>query len=498
MKYSTTMSLASKSSSNCIIIGIYESKKLSVASENINSVASGFLTKLITNNDISGSLGSCSIIQPPNEIKAKRILIVGLGKYKDFGIREYRQSLKVVMNKINKRKIDNVTNFLTLEDVNGTSAYYLARHSIEIIRVSQYQFNQMKSKPKNQIKSVKSITLAIKNRSDIRQTKLGCKHADAIVDGICLARDLGNLPPNICTPSYLGKTAQKLAKKYRNLEAKVLNENAIKKLGMHSFLSVTAGSIEPAKLIIMKYKGTTKQKPIVLVGKGVTFDTGGISLKPSHKMDEMKFDMCGAASVIGTIAAVAKLKLPININVIVPACENRPGGNATLPGDVVKSMSGQTIEILNTDAEGRLILCDALTYAKRFRPKNIIDVATLTGACVVALGHHRCAIMSNDDGLAKALFDAGEAIYDRGWRMPLGKEYDEQLKSNFADFGNIGDGAGGSVTAACFLGRFTSGMKWAHLDIAGTAWLEGQKKGSTGRPVPMLTEFILREAGLAK
>ena len=265
------------------------------------------------------------------------------------------------MNKINKRKIDNVTNFLTLEDVNGTSAYYLARHSIEIIRVSQYQFNQMKSKPKNQIKSVKSITLAIKNRSDIRLTKLGCKHADAIADGICLARDLGNLPPNICTPSYLGKTAQKLAKKYRNLETKVLNENAIKKLGMYSFLSVTAGSIEPAKLIIMKYKGTTKQTPIVLVGKGVSFDTGGISLKPSHKMDEMKFDMCGAASVIGTIAAIAKLKLPININVIVPACENRPGGNATLPGDVVKSMSGQTIEILNTDAEGRLILCDALT-----------------------------------------------------------------------------------------------------------------------------------------
>jgi len=269
----------------------------------------------------------------------------------------------------------------------------------------------------------------------------------------------------------------------------------MKRLGMHSLLSVTAGTVLPAKLIVMRYTGATKQAPVVLVGKGVTFDAGGISLKPGPGMDEMKFDMCGAASVIGTIAIVAKLKLPINVVVVVPTCENLPSGTATRPGDIVKSMSGQTIEILNTDAEGRLILCDALTYAKRFKPAALIDVATLTGACVIALGHHRTAVMSSNDKLADSIIDAGIAADDRGWRMPLAQEYERQLKSNFADFANVGGRDGGAITAACFLSKFTKGTEWAHLDIAGTAWRSGRKKGSTARPVPMLTEFLLQRAG---
>jgi leucyl aminopeptidase len=310
-----------------------------------------------------------------------------------------------------------------------------------------------------------------------------------------LARDLGNLPGNVCTPTYLARTAQRLAREHSNLQTRVIGEQEMKRLNMHSLLSVTKGTDEPAKLIIMQYKGTPRGNPVVLVGKGITFDTGGLSLKPGPGMDEMKFDMCGAASVMATIAAIARLKLPVNVTAIVPSCENLPGSSATRPGDIVKSMSGQTIEILNTDAEGRLILCDALTYARRFKPSVMIDVATLTGACVIALGHHMTAIMSNNDELAGGIADAGIAADDRGWHMPMSPEYDRQLNSNFADFANVGGREGGAITAACFLGKFTSGVDWAHLDIAGTAWLTGSKKGATGRPVPMLTEFLLQRSG---
>ncbi|MCK5325264.1 MAG: leucyl aminopeptidase, partial [Woeseiaceae bacterium] len=279
------------------------------------------------------------------------------------------------------------------------------------------------------------------------------------------------------------------------LTTRVLNEAEMKRLGMHSLLSVTAGTSEPAKLIVMQYKGGGRDKPVVLVGKGVTFDSGGISLKPGPGMDEMKFDMCGAASVIGTMATVAALKLSINVNVVVPTVENLPGSKATVPGDIVKSMSGKTIEILNTDAEGRLILCDALTYSRRFKPAAIIDVATLTGACVIALGHHHTGVMSNHDKLAEEIIAAGISTDDRGWPLPLGEDYAQQLKSNFADFANVGGRDAGAITAGCFLGKFTDGLNWAHLDIAGTAWHSGQKKGATGRPVPMLSEFLLSRCG---
>ena len=353
----------------------------------------------------------------------------------------------------------------------------------------------MKSGRKAPAMPLKKVGIAVANRSDAAQSMRGIEHGEAIASGVSLAKDLGNLPANVCTPSYLARTAQKLAKEHKNLQTRILSETEMKRLGMHSLLSVTAGTKEPAKLIVMQYKGKAGQKPVVLVGKGVTFDSGGISLKPGPGMDEMKFDMCGAASVIGTMAAVAKLKLPVNLNVVVPAVENLPGGLATKPGDIVKSMSGQTIEILNTDAEGRLILCDALTYSRRFKPDAIIDVATLTGACVVALGHHRTAVMSNSDKLSASIVAAGVSSDDRGWPMPLGDEWAVQLKSNFADMANIGGRDGGMITAGCFLGKFTEGMNWAHLDIAGTAWKSGKLKGASGRPVPMLTEFVLSRCG---
>jgi leucyl aminopeptidase len=329
---------------------------------------------------------------------------------------------------------------------------------------------------------------------DEAHAKIGMRNGEAIAKGMNLTKDLGNLPSNVCTPTYLADQAKKMAKQY-GFKAKILEEADCEKLGMGSFLGVTRGSTEPAKFIIMEHKkGKKDQKPVVLVGKGITFDTGGISLKGGSGMDEMKYDMGGAASVFGTFKAIAEMDLPLNVVGIVPTCENMPDANSIKPGDVLTSMSGLTIEVLNTDAEGLLILCDALTYAEKFDPSVVVDVATLTGACVVALGHHATAIYSNEDALAAEILAAGESALDRGWHMPMWDDYQPLLDSNFADIANIGGRAGGSITAACFLSRFTKNYTWAHLDIAGTAWNSGKAKGSTGRPVPMLTEFLVNRA----
>jgi leucyl aminopeptidase len=314
----------------------------------------------------------------------------------------------------------------------------------------------------------------------------------AIASGVHFAKDLGNLPPNVCTPTYLAEQAQALAKSY-GTTVEVLDRVQLEKLGMGSFLGVAQGSRQPPKLIVLQHKkGKKNDKPVVLVGKGITFDSGGISIKPGADMDEMKYDMCGAASVLGTFKAIAEMDLPLNVVGIIPTCENMPDGNAIRPGDVLTTLSGQTVEVLNTDAEGRLILCDALTYAERFDPAAVVDIATLTGACVIALGHHLSGLFSNNDGLANELLAAGDEALDRAWHMPMLDDYQNQLDSNFADMANIGGRAGGSITAACFLSRFTKKYDWAHLDIAGTAWKSGKEKGSTGRPVPLLTQFLLQ------
>ena len=335
-------------------------------------------------------------------------------------------------------------------------------------------------------------------KAEVAAVNGGLLRGEAIAAGCALARECANRPANHCTPSYLAEQAKKLGKDH-GLKVQVLDRKDCEKLGMGSFLAVAQGSDEPLKFIVAQYQGGAKaDAPIVLVGKGITFDTGGISIKQAADMDEMKYDMGGAASVLGTLRAVAQMKAKVNLVGIIPACENMPSGRAIKPGDVVTSLSGQTIEILNTDAEGRLILCDALTYAERFKPAVVVDVATLTGACVVALGHHRSGLFSPDDALASELLAAGERAQDPAWRMPLDDEYDEALKSSFADMANVGPRAGGAITAAMFLKRYTAKLRWAHLDIAGTAWKSGAAKGATGRPVPLLTHFVLARARQAR
>lgn len=491
MEYFTTTSKPSKRAVDCVIIGVYARGKLSAGAGDIDAASKGEIRKLVKRQDISSKLGHCAVLTGLPGVKADRVVAVGLGKAGDFTAKQFRKAVAAAASKISQTKTRQILNTLTLENVKKSSTYYLARHTAEAVGDALYQFNQMKSGRKPAPSPLKKIGFSIQNRGDAARVIRGAEHGNAISTGVSLAKDLGNLPANICTPSYLARTAKKLAVGNGKLSTKILNETEMKRLGMGSLLSVTAGTIEPGKLIVMQYKGAGSDRPVVLVGKGVTFDTGGISLKPGPAMDEMKYDMCGAASVIGVMATVAKLALPINLTVVVPTVENMPSGKATKPGDIVTSMSGQTIEVLNTDAEGRLILCDALTYSRRFKPAAIIDVATLTGACVIALGAHRSAVMSNTDALRDELVAAGDSSGDPAWPMPLGEEYAEQLKSNFADMANIGGSGGGAVTAACFLEKFADGLDWAHMDIAGTAWKGGVKKGATGRPVPLLAEMLL-------
>ena len=495
MEYFTTTSATSRRAVDCLIVGIYERGRLGTAAADIDKASGGALKRLLKNGDISAQLGQCAVLNDLDGVKAPRVVVVGLGKISAFDISKFRRALGAALRAISQTKCRQLLNGLSLEDVSGAGPYYLGRHTAQTVGDVMYRFTATKSGKKPKLMPLRKVGIAVASRSDATRAAKGAAHGDAIVAGMDVCKELGNLPANVCTPSHIARTAQKIARDNKNLTCKVLNEAEMKRLGMHSLLSVTAGTKEPAKLIVMQYKGKPGQKPLVLVGKGVTFDSGGISLKPGPAMDEMKFDMCGAASVIGTMVTVAKLQLPINLNVVVPAVENLPSGIATKPGDVVKSMSGQTIEILNTDAEGRLILCDALTYSRRFKPDTVIDVATLTGACVIALGHHRTAVMSPSEDLQNDIVAAGISSDDRGWPMPLGDEWAAELKSNFADMANVGGRPGGAITAGCFLAKFTDGLNWAHLDIAGTAWVSGKQKGATGRPVPMLAEYVLGRCG---
>ncbi|MEZ0307636.1 MAG: leucyl aminopeptidase [Ramlibacter sp.] len=366
------------------------------------------------------------------------------------------------------------------------------RAAVAATAESSYVYVTTKSKPEG--RELQRVTIAV---ADAARQKPAFAAAQAAANGIEFARELGNLPPNYATPTRLGEEAKKLAKAH-GMQCEVLGPKEVAKLGMGSFMSVAKGSEEPLRFIVLKYMGgASGEAPVVLVGKGITFDSGGISIKPSQDMDEMKFDMGGAASVLGTFRAIGELKPAINVIGLIPSCENMPDGRSVKPGDIVKSLSGQTIEILNTDAEGRLILCDALTYAERFKPRAVVDIATLTGACVVALGGTRSGLFATDDALAQALQDAGDTAMDTCWRMPLDDDYSEGLKSNFADVANVAGRAGGAVVAAKFLQRFAGAYPWAHLDIAGTAWKSGGGKGSTGRPVGLLVQFLLNQQGAA-
>lgn len=421
-------------------------------------------------------------------IHAERVLLVGLGNGEAVSEAEFRKLMQVVLNAVVDCKV-NEAHWL-LEDIkvkDRDEAWQLTQLALALA-LREYRYTETLSKPKP-APALRKLVIA---NTTSAKARAAMERGTAIGRGMNVTRNLGDLPPNICTPTYLANQAKALGRKHNKLSVKVLEEKAMRDLGMGSLLSVSAGSEQPAKLIVIEYRGGKRgAQPQVLVGKGITFDSGGISLKPGAKMDEMKFDMCGAASVLGTLHAIVELNLPINVVGIIAASENLPSGRATKPGDVVKSMSGQTIEILNTDAEGRLILCDALTYAARFKPAAVIDIATLTGACVVALGKHASGLFSNRDDFAQELLAAGQAIGDRAWQLPLWDEYQKQLDSNFADMANVGSAGGGSITAACFLARFTKDYRWAHLDIAGTAWDEGAAKGATGRPVGLLTQYLI-------
>jgi leucyl aminopeptidase len=399
--------------------------------------------------------------------------------------------VRAAVRALNESGASDAVLYLAELPIDGHDLAWRAMQLVTVAADGSYRFDQLKTKQDRQHRVKLGVGIIGKAAPALTRA---LQQGSALAQGVTLAKDLGNLPSNICTPTYLAKQAQALAKQYK-LPCQVLEKKDMEKLRMGALLSVTKASHEPAKLIVLEYRGGAhKQKPVALVGKGITFDTGGVSLKPAGEMDEMKYDMSGAGAVLGTIKAAAQMRLPVNVVGVIPSCENMPGGHASKPGDIVTSMSGQTVEILNTDAEGRLILCDALTYAERFDPSVVIDIATLTGACVVALGHAASGLYANDDGLADELLEAGQNAWDRAWHMPLWDDYQEQIKSPFADMANIGGRPGGSVTAACFLSRFAKKFKWAHLDIAGTAWRSGKDKGSTGRPVPLLTTFLIRRS----
>jgi leucyl aminopeptidase len=476
----------------CVVLGFYHKRKLTPSAALLDARFGGMLEKLLKRDDVDGKPGEVLVIPHTPSDDVERIILVGLGKKEELTPGAYRKALVAAARAVKDSHAKQAVSALHEAEVQGRDLGWNVRQFIEAFESSVYRFTELKSEPTNQKCKLTKVQFLVHGDAAIANAQKAIDQGQAIAMGVHLAKDLANLPGNVCTPSYLAEQAERVGKRYKKLKVKVLGEKDIADLGMGAFSSVSRGSEEPARFIIMEYTGASaKTKPYVLVGKGLTFDAGGISIKPSANMDEMKYDMCGGASVIGAIAAAAELQLPLNIVGLVPASENLPSGAANKPGDIVKSMAGLTIEILNTDAEGRLLLCDALSYAQRYEPAAVIDVATLTGACVVALGRHPSGLWSNDEPLAAAVAEAGETALDRVWRMPLWDEYQDQLKSNFADLANIGGPDGGSVTAACFLSRFTKDYPWAHVDIAGTAWKSGAEKGATGRPVPLLVQYLL-------
>jgi leucyl aminopeptidase len=495
MEFSIKSGSPEKQRTGCVVVGVFEGRKLSASARDIDRAAKGFLSDVLRRGDLEGKAGTSLLLHSVAGLPSDRVLLVGLGKEREMGESAYRRAIDTAIKALRATGATDATVYLTDLALRKRDTAFKVEQAVLGIMEGVYRFDRMKSKPAEPKRALRKVTLHVARRGDIAEGEAAAARAMAIAEGVRLARDLGNLPANVCTPAFLAGEAEGLAK-HQGLHCEVLGEKELEKLGMGAFLAVARGSRQPPRLIVLEHRGARKkdEAPVVLVGKGVTFDTGGISLKPAGEMDEMKFDMCGAAAVLGTMKAVALMKLPLNVVGVVPATENMPGGNAVKPGDIVTTMSGQTVEILNTDAEGRLILCDALTWAERYKPAAVVDVATLTGAMVIALGHVATGLFANADSLARELVQAGEASWDRAWHLPLWDDYQEALKSNFADLPNIGSRAGGAITAACFLERFAKAYPWAHLDIAGTAWKSGAEKGATGRPVALLANFLSRRS----
>lgn len=487
-------SAVSTSKTACLVVGVFDNKKLTSAAKSLDT--KGEITAALKSGDISGKSGTSLLLRKLESAQAERVLLLGLGDEASMiNEKSYNQAINLAAKTLASLGANDA--LIDLPPVKGRDISWSIRQTVLAFRESVFRSDALKSKKETVSTGVKKVAIVVAAK-EAAFAKVALSQSIALSNGMNLTKELGNLPPNICTPTYLAETAKKIASEFK-MGVEILDRKQIQALKMNSFLSVTNGSEEPPKFIVLKHMGgKAKDAPTVLVGKGITFDSGGISLKPGANMDEMKYDMGGAASVLGTMRGIGEMKLKLNVIAVIPTCENMPSGRATRPGDIVTSMSGQTIEILNTDAEGRLILCDALTYAERFNPAAVVDVATLTGACVTSLGHHNTGLFTRHDSahdqLAEELLAAGKQTGDTAWRMPIEDAYNEQLKSNFADMANIGGSAGGSITAACFLERYTRKYTWAHLDIAGTAWKSGAAKGSTGRPVPLLTTFLMNRA----
>jgi leucyl aminopeptidase len=477
----------------CVVVGVYENSLFTSAAARVDSAANGAIKRQVESGDITGKTGSTTVLFAPEGINAKRVLVVGLGSQKSFDAARFQKVNMEAARVLSRLPIEGALSFLTEVDVPGRDTAWRVRTAALAADHATYRYTAtVKPREKNGQPEFTSINFA--GGDDAQK---GLDQARAIAEGVLFARELANLPPNICNPAYIAQKAAEFAEGESKVSCKVLDHEEMEKLGFGSLLAVGRGSANKPKLIVLEYKGgADDEKPYAFVGKGITFDTGGISLKPGPGMEEMKFDMGGAAGVLGAFIAAVKMGLKINLVCVVPAVENMPDGDSYRPGDVLTSLSGITIEVLNTDAEGRLILCDALTYtAQTFKPHTMIDAATLTGACVIALGKYATGLMSKHDDLAEELLSAGDNTLDRAWRLPLWDDYHVQLESGFADVANIGGKNAGAITAGCFLSRFTEGQRWAHLDIAGTAWDEGRKGLATGRPVPLLAQWLIDRAG---
>ncbi len=495
MEFTVKSGTPEKQRTACVVVGVFEPRRSSAVAERLDEVTGGYISNLIRRGDLEGKLGQTLLLHNVPNTLCDRVLLIGCGRERELNEVNYRKIIAKAASTLNDIGAMEAVCYLSELTIKGRDISWNLRQAVETVEDALYRFDQLKSKKDAARRPLRRLVLSVPRRRDLTAGEEAARIGQAVAHGIKLAKDLGNLPGNICTPGYLADQARDLAKAHKSVKVDVLEREDMRKLGMGALLAVARGTHEPPKLIVAQHRGGKKDEaPVVLVGKGVTFDSGGISIKPAAAMDEMKYDMCGAASVLGALSAIAEMGLPLNVVGVIPATENLPGGSAIKPGDIVTSLSGQTIEILNTDAEGRMILCDALTYSERFKPSVVIDIATLTGACVIALGKHASGLLSNHSPLTHDLLNAGKASGDRAWELPLWDEYQEQIKSPFADMANVGGREGGTITAACFLSRYTKKFHWAHLDIAGTAWVSGENKGATGRPVPLLTQYLLDRA----
>lgn len=498
MEFSVKSGSPEKQRSACIVVGVFEPRRLSPVAEQLDKISDGYISSLLRRGDLEGKPGQVLLLHQVPGILSERVLLVGCGKERELGERQYKEIIQKTISTLNETGSMEAVCFLTELHVRGRNTYWKVRQAVEATENGLYTFDQFKTIKPETRRPLRKLVFNVPTRRELSLGEKAIAHGLAIADGVKACKDLSNMPPNIANPAYLASQARRLGDDYDSISTKIIGEEEMEKLGMTCYLAVGRGSRNESMMSVMEYKGhpDPNAKPIVLVGKGLTFDSGGISIKPGAGMDEMKYDMCGAAAVFGTMKAIAKLDVPLNVIGVLAGCENMPGGQAYRPGDILTTMSGQTVEVLNTDAEGRLVLCDALTYVERFDPECVLDIATLTGACIIALGNHTSGVLSNHNPLGHEIVGASEQASDRAWRLPMTDEYQEQLKSQFADIANIGGRPAGTITAACFLSKFAKKYNWAHLDIAGTAWKSGAEKGATGRPVPLLVQFLLSRSGL--